>query len=50
MTERILSVFIDESDNFRSYDFHAPFCLAAMVLHNQEYYCIYVDNILFTMW
>lgn len=36
MTERILSVFIDESGDFGSYDSHAPFYLVAMVLHNQD--------------
>ena len=32
---QILSVFIDESGDFGPYDFHAPFYLVAMVLHNQ---------------
>lgn len=36
MTEKILSVFIDESGDFGPYDFHAPFYLVAMVLHNQD--------------
>lgn len=36
MAEKILSVFIDESGDFGPYDFHAPFYLVAMVLHNQD--------------
>ena len=36
MAEKILSVFIDESGDFGPFDFHAPFYLVAMVLHNQE--------------
>ncbi len=36
MKEKILSVFIDESGDFGPYDFHAPYYLVAMVLHNQE--------------
>ncbi|MCM1160667.1 MAG: DUF3800 domain-containing protein [Roseburia sp.] len=36
MAEKILSVFIDESGDFGSYDSHAPFYLVAMVLHNQD--------------
>ena len=36
MTEKVLSIFIDESGDFGPYDFHAPFYLVAMVLHNQD--------------
>ena len=36
MAEKILSVFIDESGDFGPYDFHAPFYLVTMVLHNQD--------------
>lgn len=36
MAEKTLSVFIDESGDFGPYDFHAPFYLVAMVLHNQD--------------
>ncbi len=36
MAEKVLSVFIDESGDFGPYDFHAPFYLVAMVLHNQD--------------
>lgn len=36
MSEKILSVFIDESGDFGSYESHAPYYLVAMVLHNQN--------------
>lgn len=36
MSERVLSVFIDESGDFGAYDYHAPFYLVAMVLHDQS--------------
>lgn len=36
MTEKILSVFIDESGDFGAYDHHAPYYLVAMVLHDQS--------------
>lgn len=36
MTEKILSVFIDESGDFGAYDRHAPYYLVAMVLHDQS--------------
>lgn len=36
MAEKILSVFIDESGDFGPYDFHAPFYLVTLVLHNQD--------------
>ncbi len=36
MAEKVLSVFIDESGDFGPYDFHTPFYLVAMVLHNQD--------------
>lgn len=36
MAEKILSVFIDESGDFGPYNFHAPFYLVSMVLHNQD--------------
>lgn len=36
MSERILSVFIDESGDFGPYDNRAPYYLIAMVLHNQD--------------
>ncbi len=36
MLERVLSVFIDESGDFGSYDYHAPYYLVTMVLHDQS--------------
>lgn len=36
MAEKTLSVFIDESGDFGPYDFHAPYYLVAMILHNQD--------------
>ena len=36
MSEKVLSVFIDESGDFGAYEHHAPFYLVAMVLHNQD--------------
>jgi hypothetical protein len=32
--KKTLSVFIDESGDFGSYEAHAPYYLVAMVLHN----------------
>lgn len=34
--ERILSIFIDESGDFGKYDWHTPYYLVAMVLHDQS--------------
>ncbi len=36
MTERVLSIFIDESGDFGPYDHHAPFYFVAMILHDQN--------------
>ena len=36
MKEKTLSVFIDESGDFGSYETHSPYYLVAMVLHNQD--------------
>lgn len=36
MAEKILSVFIDESGDFGAYDYHAPYYLVTMVLHDQS--------------
>ena len=36
MTEKILSVFIDESGDFGSYEAHAPYYIVAMILHDQS--------------
>lgn len=36
MSEKILSVFIDESGDFGQYDYHTPYYLVAMILHNQD--------------
>ena len=37
MSDRILIIFIDESGDFGSYEPHAPFYIAAMVLHDQQH-------------
>ena len=36
MTDKSLSVFIDESGDFGPYEPHAPYYLVAMVLHDQD--------------
>lgn len=36
MTEKILSIFIDESGDFGPFEHHAPFYLVSMVLHDQN--------------
>ena len=36
MSEKILSVFIDESGDFGPYENHAPYYLVSMILHNQN--------------
>ena len=36
MSEKILSVFIDEFGDFGPYEAHSPYYLVAMVLHNQN--------------
>ena len=36
MSDRILSVFIDESGDFGAYDVHTPYYIVAMVLHDQD--------------
>lgn len=36
MSEKILSVFIDESGDFGPYEHHAPYYLVSIVLHKQE--------------
>ena len=36
MSEKILSVFIDESGDFGPYESHAPYYLVSMILHNQN--------------
>ena len=36
MSEKCLSVFIDESGDFGPYESHAPYYLVAMVLHDQS--------------
>lgn len=36
MIQKTLSIFIDESDDFGTYDHHAPFYLITMILHNQN--------------
>lgn len=35
LTEKILSVFIDESGDFGPYEHHAPFYIVSMILHEQ---------------
>lgn len=36
MSEKCLSVFIDESGDFGPYESHAPYYLVSMVLHDQS--------------
>lgn len=36
MSEKILSIFIDESGDFGPYAHHAPFYLVSMILHEQD--------------
>lgn len=36
MSEKILSVFIDESGDFGPYEAHSPYYLVSMILHNQS--------------
>lgn len=36
MSEKILSVFIDESGDFGPYEYHTPYYLVSMILHNQK--------------
>ena len=36
MSEKRLSVFIDESGDFGTYEVHAPYYLVSMILHNQN--------------
>ena len=34
---RELSIFIDESGDFGEYDYHSPYYIIAMVMHDQSY-------------
>ena len=36
MSEKVLSVFIDESGDFGPYEAHSPYYLISMILHNQN--------------
>ena len=36
MSKRVLSVFIDESGDFGSYEVHSPYYLVSLILHNQS--------------
>lgn len=36
MVSKTLSIFIDESGDFGSYESHAPYHLASMIFHNQQ--------------
>lgn len=36
MSEKVLSVFIDESGDFGPYETHSPYYLISMILHNQN--------------
>lgn len=36
MADKILSVFIDESGDFGTYESHAPFYIVSMILHDQS--------------
>ncbi len=35
MSDKILSIFIDESGDFGEYDAHCPYYLVTMVMHDQ---------------
>ena len=35
MSEKILSIFIDESGDFGPYEIHAPYYLVSKIVHNQ---------------
>ena len=37
MTNKTLSVFIDESGDFGSYESHSPYYIVSLVFHNQEF-------------
>ncbi len=37
MTNKTLSIFIDESGDFGKYDYHSPFYLITLVLHDQSF-------------
>ena len=37
MSEKVLSIFIDESGDFGKFEKHCPFYLVTMVLHDQSY-------------
>ena len=39
-TEKVLSVFIDESGDFGEYDFRSPYYMVSMVFHNQQSYIL----------
>lgn len=41
MAENILSVFIDESGDFGPYDYHSPYYIVSMILHEQ---CNLIDE------
>ena len=32
-----LSIFIDESGDFGEYDYHSPYYIISMVMHDQDY-------------
>ena len=36
MSKRTLSVFVDESGDFGSYEIHAPYYLVSLILHDQR--------------
>lgn len=36
MKNKTLSIFIDESGDFGSYEYHSPFYIVSMILHNQS--------------
>lgn len=41
-----LSIFIDESGDFGEYDYHSPYYIIAIVMHNQglDIHCVYIEK------
>ena len=49
MSEKILSIFIDESGDFGPYEAHAPYYLVSMILHDQNTDITEVTNIMLSI-
>ena len=46
MSEKILSCFIDEAGDFGEYDFHSPYYIVSVVLHEQsDFIQGYIDGL-----